>query len=115
MCQDYALNQQLLVLHCGGAIMGFFKTADQVLGTTANLTQKIGLGALRVTGTALNGTACFVADHQQEIASAGTLAHECYEAAPAPISGPENGSCMPPAIPPMPWVRRARQPNAWVS
>jgi hypothetical protein len=84
--------------------MGFFKNAGQALGTTAKLTQKIGVGALKVTGSALNGTARFVADHQQEIASAartavdvsgklvkqaghamaagaGTLARGCHEAA----------------------------------
>ena len=50
--------------------MGFWGTTGEFLIGTAKLTGKLGVGTVKVTGRALNGTAKFVANHQDQIASA---------------------------------------------
>lgn len=53
-----------------GNVVGFFKTTGKVLGGAARLTGKLGVGALKASGTALNATAKLVATHQHDIADA---------------------------------------------
>jgi hypothetical protein len=50
--------------------MGFWVATGDFLIGTAKLTGKLGVGTVKVTGKALNGTANFVANHQNQISDA---------------------------------------------
>lgn len=50
--------------------MGFWKTAGQLAAGAARVSGKLGVEALKASGTALHGTARFVSEHQHEIAGA---------------------------------------------